>query len=104
LRPVLLSSAVGADGVPYTVERDTVLSYVTFQGPAFITTNPARTIANSVTAVPGGAVSDILAMVTTANIPFQQFIDYPLSAGEVLYVCYSSTNRWILMLFSDLVS
>jgi hypothetical protein len=92
-----------ADGRALLIDRDTTLTSATAQSTAIISTDPAATIANQITSPTTGIGNQLICAlgVGTADKSVTQiFIDFPLSAGEVIYLSKSVIGT-IQLFFTD---
>lgn len=99
MRIVAFGISGAGDGKPLTIDRDSVLSYVSGVGRFLVSSDPAATIANSVTTPADGLLKNVIAAHGGSTF-FQIRLDFPVSAGEVIYVSSSGASN-IQFAFTD---
>lgn len=100
MRPVAVSFAAAKDGQALLIDRDTRLSYVwSSTASALVTTDPSATIANTIN-TPASAVLSTMIANCTGTKPAVIPTDFPLSAGEQIYLSISAAGI-VQLFFTD---
>jgi hypothetical protein len=101
MRIVTIYFAAAADGISVQMNVDATLSYTHGTGRYVISTDPAATIANQQSTPAGtGLGNNSLIVNSAAASPVQIFTDFPISAGERLFVSCSAAGS-VSLFFTD---
>jgi len=98
MRPVSIQFAAAADGRAVSIDRDTVLSSMVSDATCVVSTDPARTIANTINTPANEQLSSVIGLLKSQSI--QLVADFPLSAGEQIFVSCSAP-AYVLLYFTD---
>src|SRR5690242_5312302 len=101
MRVLSVMFSAAADGRAVVMDRDTMLSYVLHRAASIVSTDPAVTIANFITAPANGTTLDVISagLPGTAS-PVQVRVDFPISAGMTLFVSSAQAGP-VLLYFTD---
>jgi hypothetical protein len=94
MRVVTMGFSAATSGRAFTIERDTVLQQMGSSQRGMVSTDPAGTIANSITGPADGAFNSLISQV---NAGAPALCAFPFSAGEVIYLSISAAG--IIQLF-----
>lgn len=97
MRTVGVGFNAAADGVALTIDRDSVLSFVTGRASFVVSSDSAATIANTLTAPATGQQKNL---IVGSQISGQIRTDFPVSSGEVIFVSSSAAGS-INLHFTD---
>ncbi len=94
MRIVTMTYSAAADGRLLSIDHDTILSSVAGPGGTLISTDPAATVSAISSAPTDQLLNSVIATLPTAS---QISTDFPLSAGERIFV--SSSSKGAIQLF-----
>jgi hypothetical protein len=100
MRIVSVMFSVAADGRAVNIDRDTILSQVsTGAKAAVVSTDPAATVANTVSAPADTQLKTAIALFPTGGSAQNLKTDFPLSGGEVIFC--SCAGTFVQLFFTD---